>query len=83
MMDREMVHQALDVPVCGAYDVVVAGGGPAGVSAAIASARAGAKILLLEVAGCLDGVWTAGILAWVFDFDQDGFTRELTAALQQ
>lgn len=83
MTNGQYIDESLKVPVCGNYDVVISGGGPAGVSAAIASARAGAKTLLLEVASCLGGVWTAGILAWVFDFDQDGFTRELTAELQR
>ncbi|MDF2924907.1 MAG: tricarballylate dehydrogenase [Paenibacillaceae bacterium] len=81
--EREWVEQQLSVPVCGSYDVVIAGGGPAGVSAAISAARTGAKTLLLEVAGCLGGVWTAGMLTWLFDFDQDGFTRELTAELEK
>ena len=39
-----------------------AGAGPAGVAAAIAAARTGAKTRLLEVNGCLGGVWTAGLL---------------------
>jgi hypothetical protein len=39
----------------GEYDVVVAGGGTAGVSAAIASARAGASTLLIERLGALGG----------------------------
>jgi FAD dependent oxidoreductase len=37
------------------YDVIVAGGGAAGTSAAVASARSGAKTLLLERHGCLGG----------------------------
>ena len=37
------------------YDVVVTGGGAAGVSAAVASARTGAKTLLVERHGCLGG----------------------------
>ena len=32
----------------GAYDLIVAGGGPAGTSAAITAARLGARVLLLE-----------------------------------
>lgn len=45
-----------------AYDVVVAGGGPAGIGAAIASARGGLKTLLIEDNCCLGGVSTAGAL---------------------
>lgn len=40
------------------YDVIVAGGGSAGVAAAIASARCGARTLLLERAQCLGGAST-------------------------
>jgi len=39
----------------GSYDVVIVGGGTAGVSAAIASARAGAKTILIERFGALGG----------------------------
>lgn len=55
------------IPVAGSADVVVAGGGPAGVCAAIAAAEAGADTLLIEEAGCLGGVWTSGALAWILD----------------
>ncbi len=47
------------------YDVIVAGGGPAGCAAAIASARKGAKTLLIEATGCLGGMGTMGLVpAW-------------------
>lgn len=40
------------------YDVIVAGGGSAGIAAAIASARSGAQTLLIERHGCLGGAAT-------------------------
>jgi hypothetical protein len=42
------------------YDVVVAGGGMAGIAAAIAAARSGAKTLLVEKAGWLGGMGITG-----------------------
>ena len=41
-------------------DVVVSGGGPAGVCAAVSAARMGAKIVLVERFGCLGGNLTLG-----------------------
>lgn len=46
--------------VAEAVDVVVAGGGSAGAVAAIAAARAGARVLLVEARGYLGGMMTAG-----------------------
>jgi hypothetical protein len=43
-----------------AYDVIVAGGGMAGIAAAIAAARGGAKTLLVEKAGWLGGMGITG-----------------------
>lgn len=43
-------------------DVAVAGGGPAGVAAAVAAARAGANVVLLEAASCLGGMATSGLV---------------------
>jgi len=44
------------IPVAERCDVLVCGGGPAGVAAAVAAARAGARTRLLEAQGCLGGI---------------------------
>lgn len=73
---------ARDVPIVEHDDVIVCGGGPAGVAAAVAAARAGAKTRLLEVNGCLGGVWTAGLLSWILDAtNKTGLMREMLAEL--
>lgn len=47
-------------PLFGEFDVVVAGGGPAGLAAAVCASRHGARTLLIERYGFLGGMGTAG-----------------------
>lgn len=47
-----------------AYDVVVVGGGIAGVAAAVAAARKDVSVLLLEKSIVLGGLATAGLISW-------------------
>lgn len=49
-----------DIPVTHEADVVVIGGGPGGIGAAVMAARNGAKVLLVERFGCLGGMATMG-----------------------
>ena len=54
------------IPVIASVDVLVAGGGPAGIGAAIMAAREGVSVMLLEMADCIGGVATAGMMShWV------------------
>jgi ribulose 1,5-bisphosphate synthetase/thiazole synthase len=51
------------IPSDPVYDLVVAGGGPAGTAAAVCAARLGLKVLLAEATGCLGGMGTSGLVA--------------------
>jgi ribulose 1,5-bisphosphate synthetase/thiazole synthase len=55
-------EEARDIPVSDEVDVVVCGGGPAGVGAAVAAARRGARVLLTEYHICLGGQATSGMM---------------------
>lgn len=62
------------VPVTGSFDVVVCGGGPAGLAAAIASAREGLRVALVERGAQAGGMGTSGLVShWL-----GGRTRETT-----
>ncbi len=75
---------ARDIPVAESADVVVCGGGPAGVAAALCAARKGAKTILLEQHGCLGGIWTSGLLAWLLDCDnKKGVMAEVIRRLSE
>lgn len=56
---------ARSIPLDDSWDVIVAGGGPAGCAAAIAAAREGARTLLIEGTGSLGGAGTSALVpAW-------------------
>ena len=65
-------------------EVIVCGGGPAGIAAAISAAREGAKTTLIEMHGCLGGVWTSGLLSNIIDYqDKPGVMKELVTRLEK
>lgn len=57
------------IPLDDCWDVIVVGGGPAGCAAATASAREGARTLLIEATGMLGGMGTAGLVPWFCGYD--------------
>ena len=75
--EGQFTEPAHDIPLANDADVIVCGAGPAGVTAAITAARAGARVRLFEWRGCLGGIWTAGLLGYFLDFNKPGFAKEL------
>lgn len=54
--------ETITAKVSGSYHVIVAGGGVAGISAALAAARQGADVLLIESSYILGGLATSGLV---------------------
>ncbi|MBP3328136.1 MAG: FAD-dependent oxidoreductase [Clostridia bacterium] len=69
-------------------DVFVAGGGAAGVSAAVAAARMGKQVFLAEASGCFGGLGTSGLVPAFAPFDDgvnilsDGIGYEIRQKLK-
>ncbi len=80
----EFINEKLKTPVKGEYDIIVAGGGPAGCGAALSAARCGKKVLVVEENNCLGGMWTMGFVNPMFDFEnKDGIVKELVDTLKE
>ncbi len=59
-------------PIVGTYDVIVCGGGPSGLIAAVAAARNGARTLLIERYGFVGGMSTSALVTPVSEFRLGG-----------
>lgn len=70
-----------NLPVVGEYEVVVAGGGPAGICAGLAAARRGRHVLLVEQFGCLGGMATAGLHQKIAVFVGGGGTPDIVGGI--
>ena len=79
---RTVTERAREIPVAGAADVVVVGGGLAGVSAALAAARSGAKVILLEKSCVLGGLATLGHVCIYLPID-DGVGHKIYGGLAE
>ena len=61
-MNSFIVEERQEIPVYAEADVLVVGGGPAGLCAAVSAARCGAKTVLMERYGYLGGMATGGFV---------------------
>ena len=59
---KSISEEGKEIPIIHSSDVVVLGGGPAGISAAISAARMGANVTLIERYGYLGGQATGGLV---------------------
>lgn len=64
-------------------DVLVIGGGVGGTMAAIAAARKGVRVTLVEGGGCLGGTWTAALVGMTLDgADKEGLLHEFLTIVE-
>ena len=80
----DFIEPQRNIKIAREADVIVCGGGPAGFAAALASARKGARTILIESQGYLGGTWTAGLMSNMIDFGkQPGIMKELVGELKK
>ncbi|HOA53910.1 MAG TPA: FAD-dependent oxidoreductase, partial [Thermogutta sp.] len=65
LINGRVIQPQRELPLLAQCEVLVVGGGPAGVSAAIAARRAGAHVVLVERYGHFGGLWTGGLVLLV------------------
>ena len=78
----QVTEEKRTIPVYGEVEVVVCGGGVAGVAAATCAARCGASVLLLERYGYLGGLATGGLVITVPPLD-NVISTEVRRRLQE
>lgn len=79
---KQILQEKNELNVREYYDVIIAGGGIAGVSAALAACRTGAKTLLLEKSVVLGGLATLGLVAIYLPLC-DGMGKQVSAGVAE
>ena len=62
-------EKAREIDIFDEVDVLVVGGGPAGIGAAVGAARAGASVMIIEAMGSFGGMWTNGMVITLAGFN--------------
>ena len=84
-----MIAFKRDIPIRHEVDILVAGGGPAGLAAAVTASRQGKKVFLAEGHTCFGGMGTAGLVPIFMEFTDgvnflaDGFGKEVYERLTE
>lgn len=76
------LEEKLQTPITDSFDVAVCGGGIAGIAAALAAARNGAKTVLFERTYMLGGLGTAGIVTMYLPIC-DGFGKQVSYGIAE
>lgn len=76
------INESMQTPVIKSCDVLVCGGGFAGISAALAAARQGKKVILLEKQFMLGGLGTAGLITIYLPLC-DGMGRQVSFGIAE
>lgn len=72
---RTIAYPQKEIPVIAETDVLVVGSGPAGIAAAVASARTGAETMLMDRYGCFGGALSVGqVESYNWYFNQNTYT---------
>ncbi len=83
---KQIIEPQREIDVIHEADVIVVGGGPAGIGAALASGRNGAKTVVIDRFGCLGGLQTNGnnaIFTFVDPELHGGIIQDILARLQK
>lgn len=74
---KTVFYPAKELPVLAEVEVLVVGSGPAGIAAAVASARTGAKTMLVERYGCFGGALSVGqVESYTWYFNENTYTAQ-------
>ncbi|MBO4649457.1 MAG: FAD-dependent oxidoreductase, partial [Lentisphaeria bacterium] len=82
---KTILESAREIPVTHEVDLVVAGGGTAGIACAVCAARAGLKVAMIEQTAQAGGMVTA-VTQWLALYDfapKGGFAREFLTYMEK